>query len=115
MSKKTLDATCQAGVVTSSGVPVAGAQILSEGVGPSTGILLLDEDKFYYIPKTSPDLKTTIEKLISILTELTTSLTLIDAKPTGGVASAVTPVAALNIVNLTAISAELTALSGVLK
>lgn len=71
---KMLDASCVAGVVTSEGVPVPTATILSEGVGPSSGVLLLDEDKARYIAKISPDLKATIEKLIDALTETASAL-----------------------------------------
>lgn len=112
---KALAATCVGGVVSIAGTPIPGAVILSEGVGSSTGVAYLQDDKIYYVAKTTPDVKTLLEKVVSLLTELTTALTLIDAKPTGGVASATTPVAAVNIVNLTAISTQLTTLGAMLK
>ncbi len=111
---KALAATCTAGVVLVDGLPLPGATILSEGVGPSGGVAILDETSAFYVAKTSPDLKTTLDKLISILTELTTVLPLIDAKPTGGVGSAPTPVTVSSVANLTAISLELTALKEVM-
>lgn len=112
---KVIEATCVAGIVTAGGAPLVGAVILSQGVGPSTGIAIIDQEKIYYVAKTTPDVKSVLEKLISTITELTTVLTLIDAKPTGGVASAVTPVAVASVINLTAINVQLTALNGILK
>lgn len=64
---KMLPATCVGGVVTAEGVPVPAAEILSEGVGESEGVVFLDEDKARYIAKISPDLKTTLEHLIEAL------------------------------------------------
>ncbi len=95
--------------------PLLGAVILSQGIGPSTGVAVIDEDNSFYIADISGDLKTLLEKVISLLTNLTTALTLIDAKPTGGTGSAPTPVAATNITNLTTIAGELTALEAILK
>jgi len=72
---KTLEASCAAGVVTVEGVPLVGATILSEGVGDSEGIAILDEDKSFYVAKTVPDLKTTLEKLIDVLGQVKDGLT----------------------------------------
>ncbi len=87
---KMIEATCVAGVVTAGGFPVPAADILSEGVGVSTGILLLDEDEAKYLPKITPDLKSTIEDLSSLLgtisgtlTTISTALTSIGAMMTG--------------------------------
>lgn len=66
---KLIEATCNDGVVTALGVTVDNVVILSEGVGASSGVLILDEDSATYIAKTSPDLKTTILKAITALTE----------------------------------------------
>lgn len=112
---KALDATCVGGVVSIGGAPVVGAVILSQGVGQSTGVAYIDGDKVFYVAKTTPDVATILEKLSNSLSELITALGLIDAKPVGGVASAPAPAAAANIVNLTAISVELTALGAMLK
>lgn len=112
---KMLEATCVGGVVTAGGVPVAAADILSQGVQASVGVLLLEEDTAKYLTSNATDIKTTLEKIIALLTDLTAALTLIDAKPTGGAGSAVTPVAAANIVNLTALSAQLAILKEALK
>lgn len=126
---KVIDASCTSGVVTADNVPVDVADILSEGVGASSGILVQDENRAYYIAKTSEDLVATIEKLVdtigqivTALTEATTAFTAIDAKPTGGTGSSSTPVAAANVVNITtavtqlqALSTELGVFKGVLK
>ncbi len=112
---KALTANCAAGVVLVGGLPLPGATVLSEGVGPSDGVAILDGASSYYVAKISPDLKTTLDKLISVLTELTTVLPLIDAKPTGGTGSATTPVTVSSVANLTAISVQLTALKETLR
>ncbi len=64
---KFVSATCEGGVVTADGVSVASVTILGEGVGPSSGVLVIDEDQLTYIPKTSPDLDGTLEKVIDAL------------------------------------------------
>ncbi len=75
---KMLEATCVGGVVTADNVPVA-ADILSEGVSQSEGILILDGDTAKYLAKTSPDLKTLIETMVTILNQTITILTGLDA------------------------------------
>lgn len=64
---KMLAATCVAGVVTAGGVPVTVADVLSEGIGSSEGILFLDEYEAKYVAKTSPDLKSTLNHISSEL------------------------------------------------
>lgn len=112
---KALNATCAASVVSIGGVPVPGATILSEGVGSSSGVAYIDADKVYYVAKTTPDVKTLLEKVVAAITELTTALTAIDAKPVGGTGSAPAPGAAANIANLTAISVQLNTLKAAMK
>lgn len=48
--------------------------ILSEGVGASSGVLVIDEDRKYYHAKTSPDLKATLEQIIAALTAAASGL-----------------------------------------
>lgn len=110
-----IEASCVAGVVTAQNVPVEGTTILSNGIGESSGVLLLSGLDKAYVANTTPDLKLSLDKLTAALTDLILALGLIDAKPTGGSGSSVTPVAAANVVNLTAINAELIALKEVLK
>ena len=71
---KMLAATCVGGIVTAEGVPVPAAEILSEGVGPSSGILIVDEDKAYYVAQTSPDLDSTLAQIITALGQTVTAL-----------------------------------------
>lgn len=110
---KILEATCTAGVPYVGAIPIPTATILSKGIGPSTGIMILEEDKQTYIAKTSPDLETTLTKIASALGQIVTALTLIDAKPLGPLPPV--PAAAANILQLTALQAELTALKEILK
>lgn len=51
------------------------ALILSEGEGESEGALILDQDRAFYIAKTSEDLKQTIEHLISALSNIDAQFT----------------------------------------
>lgn len=64
---KSLDATCQAGVVQVDNVPVQGVTVLGEGQGQSEGMLVLDEDKRWYVARTSGDLKSTLDQVIAAL------------------------------------------------
>lgn len=113
---KLLSATCIAGVVTADGLPVVGATVLSEGLGPSSGILVLqDDDGKYYIAKTSPDLNTTLTQLITALSHIASALSAIDVKPVGGTGSAPAPAAAADIAAISTASAALATLQGVLK
>lgn len=71
---KLLNATCTAGVVTADGLPVPGVEILSQGVAASTGFLILDEDRKYYVARTSPDLKSALDKLTLALNSITSAM-----------------------------------------
>lgn len=82
---KVLTASCVGGVVTVQGVPVPGVILISEGVGQSEGILIVDEDRAYYVTNIGNDLDTTLEKLIAALGKLTEALT----KATDGFSKAV--------------------------
>ncbi len=125
---KVLSATCLAGVVKVGLLPVPEAIILSEGLGASTGVAVIDEDEVTYIAKTTPDLNSTLDQLIdsldkiaSTLNTIATSLTSIGAGMTGpttappptlaaNVASIVT-----NAIAITAAQTQLEALQEVLK
>lgn len=71
---KMLEASCVAGVVTAEGIPVPAAEILSQGVGASSGRLFIDENDAVYIPDATPDLKTTLDKVLSALDQVVTAL-----------------------------------------
>lgn len=111
---KAIAATCVAGVVTASGVPVPSATKLSEGVGQSSGVLLLDGETANYIANTTPDLKTTIEKLVDITNKIVTLFTAIGAGMTGAT-TAPPGTLATDTASITAIAVELTALKAMLK
>lgn len=111
---KILAATCVTGVVTCEGVVVNVAEVLSKGVGSSSGLLFLQGDKAYFIPSSATDIeatltqviaalgqvKTALDKTVSALTHAATASTAIDGKPTGGSGSAVTPVGTSEITGI---------------
>lgn len=73
---KALEATCDAnGIVTAEGFQVPSAVILSEGKAASEGLLILEEEKATYVAKTSGDLKTSIENMVSALDAVASALT----------------------------------------
>lgn len=77
---KILDATCdQDGKVTADGVevPAADVTVLSEGKQDSSGLLFMQGDKARYLPSSATDIKTTIEKLVSILQDVESALSTI--------------------------------------
>lgn len=119
---KMLEASCVGGIVTAGGIPVPAADILSEGVGASTGVLILDEDEAKYLAKISPDLKTTLEKLSSVCDTIKSALQAIDSIGTlvttcgvGPGTAIFLPVNIANIAALTAAKAEIDILKASLK
>lgn len=74
---KVLIASCEAGKVTVEGQEID-AQIFSEGVAKSDGILIIDKGQKYYFAKTSPDTITVIESVVEIMDQLATILTGLD-------------------------------------
>jgi hypothetical protein len=73
-----LEATCENYEVKINGKIVSDAVILSEGKAASTGFLILNLDKPYYIGKVTPDLKSTIQKvddLLDLMNDLFSALT----------------------------------------
>lgn len=111
---KALEATCEGGVVTCEGVPVPDVTVLSEGVGESEGLLVLEGLKKTYLASNATDLKTTIEKLVSAVDKIGLTLTAIGAGMTGPT-TAPPPTLAADVAELTAITVELTTLKGALK
>lgn len=110
---KILDATCSGKAVTYNGALID-AEILSEGVGASEGLLLLEKDKATYITSNATDLKTTLEKVADALTKIGETLTAIGAGMTGPTTAPPGTLAA-DIVELNLIVTELTTLKGNLK
>lgn len=115
---KVFQATCVSGVVTSQGVAVVGCEILSKGVESSSGILIQDELKAYYLPNATDDLKALIEKMITALTQTSSALTSLDTahfllSATGGVPS--TPLATSAISAIDSVKADLQTFKEALK
>lgn len=120
-----LEASCVGGVVTADGVPVVAAVPLSQGIGQSSGVLLLDGDNAAYLADTSPDLDATLQQIISALDKTVTALGkchdalssidgagyVIAVIPGSGGASGTPspPVAASAIAGITTASADITA------
>lgn len=124
-----LDATCDAdGVVKIGDIEVPEAVVLSEGAQESTGVLIIDGELKIYMPSSASDIKTTIEKAMSIiektadaLTKIGTTFTSIGTGMTGSTTSPpptlATDVAAINtkVTELNTIKSELNTLKGALK
>jgi len=105
---KIFDANCASGIVLVDGLPVVGCSILGEGIGPSTGYLVMAEDNLVYLPKTTPDVKTLIgllESLCDNISSLTVN-TIALGSPTS------TP---LNSAAFVSLKAQLIALKNTLK
>ena len=66
---KILKASCLGGQVIADGMIVSGCEIMGEG-GASDGWLVLGEGEAVYFPKTTPDLKDTLDFLTDILQEM---------------------------------------------
>lgn len=118
---KVLHANCAGGLVYSNGVPVPSAQILSEGVGESSGVLLVDQGEAVYVAKISPDLKATLDGLVSALTSISSALnalntaTLATTCPAGAGVAGPPLVASADIAAINTAKAQLLFLKGVLK
>lgn len=111
---KILDASCTGSVVTCEGKPVPSAIILSEGLGPSTGILIMQNGKQYYVSKTTPDVKEVITQLNDLIPKLLTAFTSIASGMTGPT-TAPPPTLATDLAALTAVNTQLIALKAMLK
>jgi hypothetical protein len=111
-------ATCVGNVVTIDDVPVPSATILSEGVTSSSGYAILDDDKIYYVAKTSPDLKTLIGNLVTVLGNIYDALNGLDTAgfliaATAGVPSP--PLQAANIALINTMKTQLNTFKDALK
>lgn len=110
---KALNASCESGSVTVEGQEIP-ATILSEGVGSSTGIVILDKDKVYYIPNRASDLKDTLTSVVSALQQIATTLTSIGAGMTGPT-TAPPPTLATDVAQINTLASQLDTLKGQLK
>lgn len=71
---KIFNATATGDQVMVNGQPVQNCPILGEALGQSTGYVVMAEDKLIYLPKTTPDLKTLLEILWSVLGIIATEI-----------------------------------------
>lgn len=78
---KFFEASCEDGVVTYQGVEVP-AEILSAGLGSSTGLLFFQKDRAFYLPSSASDIDGLIERLVELTTQLETILSGLDAVST---------------------------------
>ena len=111
---KILEASCVSGVVTCENLPVTTAEVISEGVGESEGILLMQEDKQYYVTSNATDIKQVIENLNQLTTKIVAIFTSIAAGMTGPT-TAPPPTLATDLAILNQINVELTTLKSMLK
>jgi hypothetical protein len=109
---KVFEAECESGEVTIpelSDAPCPEASILSEGVGSSSGFLLISAGKKVYLAKVTPDLKATIEKAASALSTIASALTAIGAGMTGAT-TAPPPTLAASVTSINTVVSELNTL-----
>ena len=111
---KILNATCVGGIVTCEGLPVPSAFILSQGVGSSSGVLLMQDDKQYYVALTTPDVNSILVQLTDLIPKLITAFTSIASGMTGPT-TAPPPSLTTDLAALTAINVQLTLLKSMLK
>jgi len=74
-----VEASCAAGVVTVDGFPVPGAEIIGQGIKPSSGAALIDKDRVVYINLNGTDLKNLITQLGTIVQQIALITTALDA------------------------------------
>ena len=79
---KILDATCSQNNVTVENRILADCEIFSEGKALSSGVVLIEEEKTYYITSNASDIKTTITTASDIILKVTNCFTALDALPT---------------------------------
>jgi hypothetical protein len=78
---RVLEATCEAGIVTVSGLQIT-AEILSQGVEASSGVVILDGEKAFYVANTYEDLSEIIDEVCGLVDQISTVLTGLDAVTT---------------------------------
>lgn len=103
---RVLNATVEGGAVKYNGVIVPNCPILGEGLGDSSGFIVIAKKDIVYLPKTTPD----ISALISKLEGLCSAISAITVT-TGGIVSS----PPLNSGAIDAIKGELASLRGALR
>lgn len=87
---KILEASCSAvGVVTCMGVVIDNAVVLSLGTKASTGVLIIDEDDVFYVTSNATDIKSTIESVAGLVTQIIAILTALNTAAVAGQAAAI--------------------------
>jgi hypothetical protein len=88
------------GVVTTENLVISPATILSAGVKASTGAALIEKDKVTYITSNATDIQDLIDNIGSVIDQIVTSLTALDAAtiPPG---TAAIPIALINTLKAT--------------
>lgn len=72
-----LNATCENKIVKVEGKQVVNAEILAKGIGASTGLLVANKDKIFYIVKTFEDLEKIIDSIVALSESLQNAINLI--------------------------------------
>lgn len=111
---KVLEASCENGIVTLEGQQIEVDLLLSEGVAPSTGVLIIDGAKTYYVARTSPDLKSSLETITEAINSIADIFTAIGAGMTGPTTAPPGTLAA-DVTELQALATELEDLGEALK
>jgi hypothetical protein len=101
------NATCANNVVSVDGQVVPSCPVMGEG-GTSSGYLVISESDLFYLPKTTPDVKTLITTLESLIDKIL-AMTMTSSLP-GSPTS--TPI---NSADFTLIKTDLTNLKGALR
>lgn len=111
---RALAATCENNVVKISGLTVEEAQVLSKGIGSSSGVCIISHDKVFYLPNSVSDLEATLTKMASAITKIATMMTSIGAGMTG-TTTAPPPTLATDVIELNTMVTEINTLKGQLK
>lgn len=111
---KILKASCVGNVVKVEDFVIPDADILSEGVGESDGLVFLEDDEATYLTSNASDIKQSLNSIQSALTTIATTLTSIGAAMTGPT-TAPPPTLATDVAQITTKILEITTLMETLK
>lgn len=107
-------ASCVSDIVSIDSKVVIGAEIFSDGMGESEGLLIQDEVNTFYFASNASDIKTLLTKLIDIVGKTNAILTNIGLGMTGPT-TAPPPTLAADLLAIDAIKSELNILKENLK
>lgn len=71
---RVVEATCEDGIVSFLGTQIEGVEVLSAGAGQSSGIMIIDGEKAYYVATNAGDLDFTIQYLIDTIEDVASAL-----------------------------------------